>query len=272
MTFMQAWSETALRGKTSVIPNFDRSLIPIKVSDFIPLPTGKLSYDPATIGRRFKLSKTTSKFLRVRKDVIDAWKKEAAQKSIQLSSVDCMTAHLWRSLASLDSIPQHFTSPETWICTLINGRNRFLDTAVGNDYFGNASFGHHLPIIPLSEIPDISSAGSIVHKTVNEVTASTYKENVRDLLKTGTVYHSFEGRHLIVSSWHRFPFYEIDFGFGIPFFAGLNSPNWNFLSLGYCMITPPAPGSEHLACFHLGLPQEVHEALAADKNFMALFH
>ncbi|CAM6100661.1 unnamed protein product [Calypogeia fissa] len=260
-------------------------------------PNGEAGAAPKTdpgAQLRFKVQIPVSpKTLLVRKEPIQDLKKQAVAENPEayVTTVDCITSHIWLCLNSLQPAAEEFQqsrsrtsrpinqegrpSVEFVLGTAVEARKRCHDPPLPGSYSGNCLFLFQTPRMAPSDLLSKShlEAARIFHKTVREISPETW----RNFLKTTMVglegFMDNEYRHILMTSWITFPMYSVEFrhGVGKPFFVGVNMEG-GFLPEGYCVFLPPRPGSPAAANVQFGLQDDMLRALLSQKNFLSLFH
>ncbi|KAL3518468.1 hypothetical protein ACH5RR_021057 [Cinchona calisaya] len=140
------------------------------------------------------------------------------------STFDSLVAHLWKQVTKARGLNAYQT---TNVKISVNGRMR-MTPRIPNEYFGNLV----LWAFPSSKVKDLlheplPCGAKLIHDTVAKVNdnyfrsfidfASSQKVKEENLVPTADMYQAVECPNLEVSSWLRFPFYDLDFGGGSPY-------------------------------------------------------
>lgn len=188
-----------------------------------------------------------------------------------VSSVDCIVAHVWRSLARLPC--SLLGERELSVGIDVEGRNRFYEPPVP-DLCGNVLTVMSTPKIGLNELREMPLA-SIARK-LREKLQTTSREEWLGLERFRESIEAFESRKFAVmptTSWFNFPMYDIDFGFGKPFFASGVNNLCSTGALGVANILPPIPSSSSssIAIVYMWSTSEILRALCFDPDFLPFF-
>jgi shikimate O-hydroxycinnamoyltransferase len=224
--FMKSWAELARGEELSLLPVHDRALLkprkPLILSD--PFAGGH----PEFASREESLKEAEGgeiapvvQVVEITKQDVDEMKREVesggepGEEGVRLSRVCYVSAYLWRALVRARGLPGADLT-RFWI--LVEGRKKM---ALPAGYFGNAIGGRYATttVSSLLEKP-LAYSASLVHATIQHCTKEWYQDLV------DWVEAEQEGEHpgLVLgadhecgSSWqNRFPYYELDFGFGAP--------------------------------------------------------
>ncbi|ORX94943.1 transferase [Basidiobolus meristosporus CBS 931.73] len=176
------------------------------------------------------------KLFHIRKEKL-AELKEAAQGDpgdVQVSTNDALIALVWRAVTRARGLSGEMKLKCGFAC---DGRRR-LCPPLPLGYFGNANF------YPCSQMTanqlisqPLRTAGLSIRASVNQMTS----ERIRDALswvdskeiKTNIQpgFSSFLGKDFAFTSWHQFPIYEVDFGYGTPVRARLPAGKFDGLAI-----------------------------------------
>ncbi|KAL2536179.1 Shikimate O-hydroxycinnamoyltransferase [Forsythia ovata] len=145
-------------------------------------------------------------------------------KNKPFSTFESLLAHLWRGITKARGLSEHET---TQVRISVDGRHR-LNPKVPN-YFGNLV----LWAFPKAKVNDLLNqplpyATKLIHDAVTNVNDNYFKSFIdfanhkvkeEDLVQNAVAdtEESILWPNLEVDSWLRFPFYELDFGFGGPY-------------------------------------------------------
>ncbi|KAL3677857.1 hypothetical protein R1sor_020813 [Riccia sorocarpa] len=163
-----------------------------------------------------------------------------------LSTVHCVSAHLWRLITEKRGHASHET---TRFLTLVNCRPRLKDFPAG--YFGNC-IANTISAVTVGELlsNSLGHAATIIHNTIKELSEDVIRDSVdwlslnkfqwifiRDDLFRPADFSS--NLHTVIGTWlHRFSFYELDFGGGRPSLAGRNGFRTGVHSTGMFFALP----------------------------------
>ncbi|CAM6112274.1 unnamed protein product [Calypogeia fissa] len=223
-----------------------------------------------------KLEQWTFKALEVSASAIETLKQEAREKSKCapgfVSTGDCILAHVWKSLSRQSS--SILAGKKKLVFTMnVEGRSRCYDPSIP-DLCGNVTATMVAPQIPIHELQEMSVA-SIASK-IREKLHNTKREewlSFERLEATSELFSSAEFAVIRTTSWSAFPLYDIDFGFGKPYFSsGIN--NFCVLKGSMCAmyIGPPIPSSSaSIATVYIWSTPEVLDALDRDSEYQFLF-
>ncbi|KAF3773248.1 Agmatine coumaroyltransferase-2 [Nymphaea thermarum] len=139
------------------------------------------------------------------------------------TTFECLTAHLWRKITRVRNLEGELT---TKVRIAVNGRFRMRNPTVPMSYLGNVV----LWAWPCSKVKDLLSkpvghAARLIHDAVAQVDDdyfrsfvdfSSSKEKMEGLVPSAYGGSVVLSPDLIVSSWLRIPFYEMDFGTNPP--------------------------------------------------------
>ena len=268
--FMKCWSELARGLQISLLPVHQRDLVkprnppvssnPFKASavsagaqitpsktitaekdeQYSPVKkTGEVRSEP-------EQSRIAAKIMEFTKDDIAKLKKQALDHdpSVQLSRADCLSTHLWRTVARARN---HSNSARVRLMYLVEGRKQLSLTP---GYFGNV-IGFKTIITTVDELLNdpFGSTASLIHSAIPTVTAEWFQDLIdfMHLLQPGQ--NVFEGDEISpgcdfgVSYLIRFPFYELDFGFGVPAHSMRNTLAARD---GLVFVVPSSHGPEHM--------------------------
>jgi len=239
--FMKSWSELARGLQVSLLPDHRRELV--KPGDSSHFTTRDLFKTSAVLSPgaqiiknsnlkssgdfqsevgNLKQAKIVPKTFEVTGDDISKLKQLDSNDQQQLSRADCLSTHLWRSVARARNL-QRGSSAAACLCILVEGRKKL---SLPPGYFGNAISLLYV-ITTVSELLNrpFGCTARLVHSAVSSITTEWF-QNFVDFMplvlqpgKTNLVSDdsSFPGMtSLGISYLNRFPFYELDFGFGAP--------------------------------------------------------
>lgn len=264
--FMTAWSDISRTHKTVVTVDHCRAQAEVpSLRALIP--------DTANPPPAVKLPLWVMNALEVEGETIRSLKKEAAAKKEGVGFVstgDCIVGQLWRSWATLPS-PLHGGKEPTLTLT-VEGRTRFHEPPLP-DLCGNAVSILFPPEIPASELMEMPLA-SIASRLRNGLEATPKEEwiGLETWMTVFDVLGSDKFAWLAITSWFGFPLYEMDFGFGKPYFAvGLNS-SYSVNGLGMVYIGPPIPNTSSVASVHMWASPDTLRAFESDPHFLSFFH
>lgn len=279
-TFLKAWAEMASTGTTSIEPSHDRAPA-LSHLDLLP-SSQRQAIDNAgdKLGAAFKVKKNVTlspKLFNVKTERVDEMKRKAqiaVGSELHLSTFDCITAQLWQCVARLPAAPSSSTSSSSSSCCssrvtiwyAAEGREKFCQPPLPEHYSGNAILG-----VRLGHEPPPSStlqAALAVHENVKSIRPGELPRLLHDL--SDLIRFGGPGeRKLILSSWLRLPMYELDFGFGNPFFVSPYALRGG-PCVGLIFLLPPAPASGNVAALYTALEPSAMQALLVDSQFVRL--
>jgi shikimate O-hydroxycinnamoyltransferase len=141
------------------------------------------------------------------------------------SRFETTLAHLWRVITKARGLPGH---EMTSIRISVNGRMR-MDPKVPNEYFGNLV----LWAFPSTKVRNLINrplryAAELIRAEVAKVNGNYFKSFIdfassdiiskEGLVTTAVMNKKVLSPHLEVDSWLTFPFFDLDFGTGSPFY------------------------------------------------------
>ena len=274
--FMKSWAEISRGSQVSLLPDLNRSVIkprdpPLK---HVPWPIHSLQPNPqeSSTGqqqqqqqRKEENSKVEVKVVEFTKDDIDQIKQavlEGTTGEPRLSTVDCISAYLWRTILVARELPET-DLVRCW--TIVEGR-KILSLPPG--YCGNVLLGTFVEST-VGNILDkpLSHAAKLIHGRVKGAQDKQVFLDYVDwvelnecLVYPGSMYGA---DHESGFSWQtRLPFYELDFGFGVPVCSMRNVvAAWN----GFIAVLPSAGSSQ-------GYTAMVHLVPDVMRRFLPLVH
>lgn len=188
-----------------------------------------------------------------------------------VSTGDCILAHVWKSLSRQPS--SMVAGKELLVTMNVEGRRRFYDPPKP-DLCGNITVTMVAPEIPTHEVREMPVV-SIASK-IREKLHTTKREEWLGFERLKATFDAFQSSKFAVirtTSWFAFPLYDIDFGFGRPYFSsGIN--NLCTLKGSVCgvYIGPPIPSSSaSIATVYIWSTPKLLEALDSDSDFLELF-
>lgn len=236
--FLKSWAELARGEAVSLLPVHDRALV--KPQELLVLSNPYAGGHPAFAGdegRRVSQEKEhrerrsriagekratmpTVQVVEITKQDVEDMNREvesgaSEETAVRLSRVCYVSAYLWRALVRARALPGTGLS-RFWI--LVEGRKKMSLPA---GYFGNV-VGARFATTTVSDLLEkpLACSASLVHATVQHCTKEWYQgmvdwiEAKQDLEFPGLV---LGAAHECGSSWqNRFPYYDLDFGFGVP--------------------------------------------------------
>ncbi|KAL3530463.1 hypothetical protein ACH5RR_009785 [Cinchona calisaya] len=141
------------------------------------------------------------------------------------STFESLVAHLWKQVTKARGLSAY---QKTKLKISVNGRMR-MSPRIPNEYFGNLV----LWAFPASKVKDLLReplpyGAKLIHETVEKVNDDYFTSFIdfasnqqvikeENLVPTADMNQAVECPNLEVSSWLRFPFYDLDFGGGSPY-------------------------------------------------------
>ena len=269
---MKSWAEISRGSQVSLLPDHNRSVIKPRnpPSDHNPWPIPSSQANPQELStgqqqQKGESSKVEVKVVEFTKDDIDKIKQavlEGTTGEPRLSTVDCVSAYLWRTIIVARELPET-DLVRSW--TLVEGR-KSLSLPPG--YCGNvllSSFAEST-VGNILHNP-LSHAAKLIHGRVKETQDKQsfldyidWMELNKRLVYPGSMY-GFD--HESGFSWEtRLPFYELDFGFGVPVCSMRNVvAAWD----GFIAVLPSAGSSQ-------GYNAMVHLPPDVMRRFLSLVH
>ncbi|KAG0575740.1 hypothetical protein KC19_5G027000 [Ceratodon purpureus] len=275
--FLKSWAELARGEEVSLLPVHDRALVKPRKRLILSNPfTGghpelQTSDGEQTLPQRNveeKLQTTPMvQVVEITKQDIEEMKREvesgASGESPRLSRVCCVSAYLWRAIVKARELPGADLS-RFW--TLVEGRKKMSLPA---GYFGNAIGGLYATttVSNLLNKP-LAYSASLVHASIQHCTKEWYLDLVdwieakKDWEYPGLV---LGADHECGSSWqNRFPYYELDFGFGVPVCSARNAnAAWD----GFFVFLPSSQSPENYTAMLHATPDVMKKFLPMVHNF-----
>lgn len=279
--FMKSWSEIARGLEVSLPPDHRRELVkPRKV----PISRNPFQATVVSPGAQIKAAngeedikkgedevrpspeqvRIAAKTIEFTKDDIAGLKKQALEHDpdAQLSRADCLSTHLWRTVLRARNL---CGNPRIRLIYLVEGRTKL---ALPEGYFGNV-IGFKSIISTVDEVVNgpFGSTASLIHSVVPAVTAEWFQDLVdfmgamRPGVKNPFDVDGVAGSDVNfgVSYLIRFPFYELDFGFGAPAHSMRNTMGARD---GLVFVVPSSLGPEHMVAMANLKPQVMPKFLA----------
>ncbi|GAA0156612.1 acetyltransferase [Lithospermum erythrorhizon] len=252
-SFLAAWGQSARGVEISQIPLIDRNNLfaPREVPQFdqfehrgVEYMDKSLKHDPSTysaLADQILVHK-----VRYPKEFIAKLKSNASSQlgdeNRPYSTFESLVSHVWRTITKARGLDEDVT---TYVKISVNGRMRIKPNIP--NYFGNLV----LWALPTSTVKDlinepISYAAKLIHDSLakmnDEYFASfidfaNYKVKEEELIPTVDIKKRVYTPNVIVDSWLKFPFYDLDFGTGFPFAF---TPA-NVTMDGFFFLLPPSP-------------------------------
>lgn len=226
---MKSWAELARGEEVSLVPVHERSRVkprdPLILSDpfsedyrpdFLNLEPEHSSISSAT-DLKPKQTAVAVQVVEITKQLIDELKQEveSAAPQTRLSRVCYVSAHLWRAITKARGLPG---TDLVRMWTLVEGRKK-LSLPAG--FFGNV-IGSPYVTTTVNDLLNkpLAYSASLVATSIQHASKDWYQDLV-DWVEAKQ-FVPFPGQvlgsdHECGTSWqNRFPYYELDFGFGPP--------------------------------------------------------
>jgi len=268
--FMKSWAELS-RGQSepSLLPDCNRGLLKPRDPVIISNPFSEhYRADYADIADAVAVAKPnwnqaqealTVQMVEITKELVDELKQEIGEARI--SRVSLVTAHVWRALTKARGMAD---SELTRMWTLVEGRKKL---SLPEGFFGNCigSVYTTVTVDSLLNKPLAYSAG-LIAATIQHATKDYFQDLV-DWMEAGKM-HPYPGMLLgsgyeAGNSWqNRFPYYEMDFGFGAPVWSVRNAcAGWD----GFFPILPSVQNPDNFTAM-------VHAPADVMAKFLPLLH
>ncbi|KAG6547849.1 hypothetical protein Mapa_010668 [Marchantia paleacea] len=271
MLILRAWADIASTGHTTIVPQLDRTLLEPRqeVEDSEPTAPPQMSDEEKAKLQAVLNTKFTLKVFRFKREKIAKLKQQAVQDVSDLSTMDCVSAHLWRCLSRYYA--NFGITDKTIFSTAVEGRKRMPGTLTPH-FFGNVIVPAFVRNVPTSKIlakPLSYAAGLIrqAHQAVNQETYWTIIDQM-DLANPWKTSINRTDHQLGLTSWIRFGMYDLDFSQGNPVYSMINM----FAQIsrkGQCICIPSRPGDGYCDVL-LYLTPHALKHLSADPEFTSL--
>ncbi|CAM6085523.1 unnamed protein product [Calypogeia fissa] len=264
--FLTAWFDIAQTNETTIEVDHNRAQI-----DKVLATPPPISDAASTNGVRSPKMRTWAmKAFEVSASTINSIKLEVPDIKEHgggyVSTVDCIAAHMWRSLVGLPS--SILGGKEVAVVNTVEGRARFYDTPLSSVCANVLSYMVP-PKIPSNELRKMPLA-SIASK-LRETFQTTRREEWLGLERLETFANN-EFAAIQITSWLKFPLYEFDFGWGKPVLCSLNTFMSSSGRLGKVYVLPPYPNSSSSAAtVQIWSTPEVLNAMEGNPLFLELF-
>eukprot|EP00246_Nothoceros_aenigmaticus_P010213 TRINITY_DN26591_c0_g1_i1.p1 TRINITY_DN26591_c0_g1~~TRINITY_DN26591_c0_g1_i1.p1 ORF type:complete len:434 (+),score=75.63 TRINITY_DN26591_c0_g1_i1:362-1663(+) len=261
--FFISWTEVARGLEISVLPNFDHSLLnaagtpkPEKQPEMLKLrPKGP----PAPMPTR----KTKEGLFTFTPEMLKKLKVEALGDGLlgSFTTFESLSAHTWRAVLRAKKLK---STEVARFFTTLDARKR-LKPNLPEGYYGNAIiFTHEEAKVEEVLTKPLGFSANLVRQAVAKITNETMREIIAwaEAQDSGVmVAINTMGSDVSSAGWFRLPFYETDFGFGNPVFAGPADNPYNGCIL---MLPAPQPMAINVS---IALWEDDMERLEADKQF-----
>jgi len=259
--FIKSWSELARGLQVSLLPDHRRELV--KPGDSSRFTTRNLFKTSSVLSPGAQIMKNSnlgssgdfkpevgkpaevvSKTFEFTGDEISKLKQLDSE---QLSRADCLSTHLWRSIARTRNLQRGSAAS---LVILVEGRKKL---SLPPGYFGNV-INFLCVITTVSELlhRPFGCTARLVHSAVRSVTTERFQDLVDFMplvLQPGKTDFSTEDSafpgmtSLGISYLNHFPFYELDFGFGVPVHSTRNTLATRD---GLLFVVPSSRGRENM--------------------------
>lgn len=268
MLILRAWSDIATTGHTTIVPQLDRTVLNPRheVEETEPIAPPPMSEEEKAKLQTVLNTKFTSKVFRFKREKLAKLKQQAVQDVGDLSTMDCVSAHLWRCLSRYYA--NFGITDKTIFSTAVEGRKRMPGTLTTH-FFGNVIVPAFVRNVPTSEIlarPLSYAAGLIrkAHQAVEQETFFTIIDQM-DLANPWKTSINRTDHQVGLTSWIRFGIFDLEFGQGAPLFCMVNMLA-QISRKGQCICIPSKPGDGYCDIL-LYLAPHALEYLAADPEF-----
>ncbi|OVA10306.1 Transferase [Macleaya cordata] len=256
--FINTWSDMA-RGLDLTIPPFiDRTLLrardPPKPTfhhiEYQPPPSMKTPSQTPNSQPSPNSTSTSVAIFKITRDQLNILKSKSkeAGNTINYSSYEMLSGHVWRSVCRARGLPD---DQETKLYIATDGRSRLRPT-LPPGYFGNVIF----TATPIAVSGDLDSkpltyAAGRIHDALVKMddeylrSALDYLELQPDLTALVRGAHTFRCPNIGITSWSRLPIHDADFGWGRPIFMGPGGIAYE--GLAFMLPSPVNDGSLSLA-------------------------
>jgi len=258
-----AWTELAQGKEISQLPNFDHHLLSSKGRPKPETCPPELQQDPPpsakTLQKMFAFTPEMQKMFTFTPEMLKKIKAEARGDGSQGSytTFESLSAHIFRAAIRAKACQ---ASEEARFFTSLDARKR-IKPNLPEGYFGNAIILTCMPA-RVGDILDkpLSFTAQLVRDSVLKMTEDYIKSfwawcEAQEHLSVPSI----SGNDVCVGCWHRMPFYEADFGYGKPMFAGPADNQWN-------LALPGHVGAGSVNVF-MSLKEEQMKRLMADTEF-----
>lgn len=260
--FMKSWSEIARGLPVSLLPDHRRELVkprdplvPVDIADGVAFSPGariaasqqsNLSSvttppeaKPNSNAKR-KPKQITTQIVEFSKDEIT----HLRNPNPNLTRADCLSTHLWRTIVRARKLSSD-ARVRLWV--IMEGRKK---CSLPDGYFGNVT-GMTPTITTVNELLNepIGTTANLIHDAITSVSGEWFQGMVDCFASVKEGESLFVpkplglGTECGVSYLVRFPFYELDFGFGLP---GLSTRNTMGAWDGLVFIVPSSRGEGHM--------------------------
>ena len=262
--FVTSWTEIVRGMEISQFPNFDHALLSSR-------GRAKPNECPAEFRLRPKTmppppaKKTLERTFTFTPEQLKKIKAEALGDGSQgsFTTFESLSAHVFRSAIRAKD-PDH--SETARFFTTLDARKR-IKPNLPEGYFGNAIIFTCMPatVGDILQKP-LAFSAQLVRESVAKMTDEYVKASwawAEQQEQSVMVSINTMGNDISSAGWFRMPFYETDFGYGKPIFAGPADNPYN----GCILMLPGHVGAGSINVF-MALWKEDMERLQADKEFL----
>ncbi|KAG6557581.1 hypothetical protein Mapa_000857 [Marchantia paleacea] len=221
--FLKSWAEISRGEPISLLPAHERWFLSASKEALTTAgaPTIRLVSDGRDIDSKRPLAFKNVRYSRRKLEELKAEARDLEQSASGqakvLSGADCASAHLWHNVTRISGV-EH--DKEMRYATLVNGRSKLENCPPG--YFGNCIFTAPPATLAAAKAAELLSqplrfAATAIHDAHRSVDDATIRSWIDVCQVTGSFFSGLDPSSLFLCSWQvRFPYYEIDFGSGIP--------------------------------------------------------
>ncbi|KAG6542184.1 hypothetical protein Mapa_016417 [Marchantia paleacea] len=251
---------------------------------------------PSSRGNPNITYRSVSKLYDIKPDAVERVRQKAkeghASESLELpqrfTNFECISTQIWRCFSRLPSGHEHMTIKDMVFLNFpVEGRKRMCNPPLTEDFVGNMILIVAPPAMTGPELCEKSYAFAAckVHETILSLNVETaaviFNEQQKAMDRwTSTTHEHLQktqsektdscpmGLQTGLSSWIRFVnFYNMDFGFGIPFRV---TPCFfhTIPEFPLAFLLPPRPQSADVASLLLRLSPKMSELLLQDPEFL----
>ncbi|XP_047947441.1 shikimate O-hydroxycinnamoyltransferase-like [Salvia hispanica] len=253
---LKTWCDIARGLDIGVLPYLDRRVLAARTPpqpkfnhvEFHPPPALKTHSNVS--GTRFSMFPLTRDQL----NILKASCQEDHGKTPPYTSFVALTGHVWRCICKARRLPK---DQETKLTIIVDGRSR-LRLPLPPGYFGNAVFkASHIALSGEVESKPLNFTIGKIREAVSRMDDEYLRSAIDYLEVEGGLHPNARGTGLYkspnlgITSWARLLFYEVDFGWGRPFYVGLGA-----LPAEGHLIVMPTPVNDGSLALAIVLPEE----------------
>ncbi|KAG6557956.1 hypothetical protein Mapa_000135 [Marchantia paleacea] len=253
---------------------------------------------PSSRGNPSITYRSVSKSYDIKPDAVERFRQKAkeghASEKLELperfTNFECISTQMWRCFSRLPSGHEHMTSKDkVYFFFPVEGRKRMCNLPLPDDFVGNILLTVAPPTMTGPELCEKSYAFAAckIHETILnlnvETAAMILDEQLKAMIRlTPTTHERLQETQsektedsprrvqCALSSWVRFEnFYNMDFGFGVPFRVTL-CPFHTIPDFPLAYLLPPRPQSGDVATMFMRLSARMAELLLQDPEFQDL--